>query len=479
MKLRLEHLIRGRRGQRGVMLAVVLFLAAITAFGTLYLSRSLIDHQRLNHRQRDLTRALYAAEAGVALVQHWSNFPADYTPNPTLFSRTTSTPNFPNLRAVLTGGGMTINSASLVSLGEGQFHASDGSDVSHLDSIQFLPPAAGDPVTCFFRLVCTGKSASGMSRTITAYMNASQSVTVSLPAALLSYNVAAAFGNARIHWGEAWAKGNFNMLNNSQMDYVSAGSTSFDPWAVYRTEGSIIFPNNWHWGNNKDLYDDTRQQPGAAPANGKYAAAFFQHLPAGTLNWPVFDYQTFKDMAMAHGRYYGTDASGNIYKNGIKDSAHRVDFLTEFGVPNRDTYPYDLLFIDTTNGQPPAADGSNLATISASGNSLGLKGVFWIGANFDGGGVGSPPFVLDARDPSGNPPPSGQLSQIFLEGVLYSAGTVSMAGNCGVYGSVVAQRGFSGGGTPDVYYNHDLAAGLVLNNGNVGSNFILALEKNN
>lgn len=478
MHLRLTHLIHGHRGRRGVMLAVVLFLVSITAFGALYLSRSLLDHQRLNRRQRDLTRALYAAEAGIALIQHWSNFPADYTPNPTLFMRTSSTPNFPSLRAVLAGGGMTIDSAALTSLGEGQFRSGSGADVSHLDSIQLIPPAAGDPVTCFFKIVCTGHAASGLTRTVTGYLNASQTITISLPAALLSYNVAAAFGNARIHWGEAWSKNGFSMLNKSQMNYIATGSIGYDPWAVYRTENWIIFPNNWHWGSGSDLYDPTRQQPGAAPASGQFASAFFQRLPAGTLTWPTFDYQTFKDMAKAHGRYYSTDAGGNIYKSGIEDSAHRVGFLTEFGVPNRDTYPYDLIFIDTVNGQPPDADGSNLATIGASGTSLGLKGVFWIGANFNGSGVGSPPFVLDARDPAGNPPPGGRLSQIFLEGVLYSAGTVEMSGNCGVYGSVVAQRGFSGGGTPDIYYNHDLASGLILNNGNIGSNLILALEKN-
>jgi hypothetical protein len=161
-----------------------------------------------------------------------------------------------------------------------------------------------------------------------------------------------------------------------------------------------------------------RINPGEAPASGNYDHVFEQHLPAGTLSWPELDYQTFKDMALAHGRYYGTDAAGIIYRDGIKDSAHRVDFLTEFGVPNRDTAPYDLVFIDTIDAQPPAADGSNLATVSVSGNGLGLKGVFWMGANFSGGGVGSPPFILDAEDPNGDPPPGGRLSKIFLEGVL-------------------------------------------------------------
>ena len=379
---------------------------------------------------------------------------------------------------MLTGGGMTVNASTLNALGEGQFTSDHGDSISRIDTIQILPPQAGDPIACLFKVISTGRSSNGIQRKVTAYMNASQLYTITLPAALLSYNVAAAFGNARIHWGQAWSKNDFNMLNNSQMDYMVSGSSGFDQWARYRTEGGINFPTNWHWGTGQDLYDASRPQPGLAPASGQYAGAFEQHLPAGTLQWPTFDYQTFKDMALAHGRYYGTDAAGNVYRNGIKDAAHRIDFLTEFGVPNRDTAPYDLMFIDTINGAAPRSDGSNMATINVSGNGLGLKGVFWIGANFGGSGIGSPPFILDAEDPNGTPPPSGKLSQIFLEGVLYAAGTVEMSGNCGVYGSVVAQRGFSGGGTPDIWYNHQLASGLQIGNGNVGSNFKMALEKN-
>lgn len=468
---------RNSRLRRGTILMTTLVLMAVAAFGALLMSRTLLDQNNLNLRRRELARALYAAEAGVALVQHWSNFPADYTPDPTLFVRGAGTPYFQRLSTVLAGGGVTISASTLAGLGEGRFTSDFSYAVSQIDKIEILPPHASDPIASFCKIRCTGRSANGITRVIRAYATISQPITVSLPAALLSYNVASAFGNARIHWGEAWSKANFNMLNKSQMDYVAQGSLGYDAWAVYRTEGSIIFPNNWHWGNGQDLYDSTRQQPGLAPASGNYANAFQQHVPPGTLQWPTFDYLTFKNMAKAHGRYYSTDASGNIYRDGIEDTAHRVDFLTEFGVPNRDTAPYDLLFIDTIDNTAPKSDGSNLATISATGNSLGLKGIFWIGANFDGGGVGSPPFILDAQDPAGNPPPGGRLSQIFLEGVLYAAGTVAMSGNCGVYGSVVAQRGFSGGGTPDIWYNHKLAAGLELDNGNVGSNLAVALEK--
>ena len=60
---------------------------------------------------------------------------------------------------------------------------------------------------------------------------------------------------------------------------------------------------------------------------------------------------------------------------------------------------------------------------------------------------------------------------------MYAAGTVALGGNAGVYGSVIAQRGFIGGGTPDIYYNYKLADGLEMNNGNTGSVFQIVLQK--
>jgi hypothetical protein len=465
------------RARRGTILATTMVLVALAAFGALMLSRTELDQKRLNGRRRDLARALYAAEAGISLVQHWSNFPADYTPSPFLFLRGCSSPEFPLLRAILSGGGrIRIAQSTLAALREAQFRSDYGYTVANLDSLEILPPEAGDPVACFLKIRATGKALSGITKQVTGYMTITPHIKVQLPGALLSEKVASTNGNARIHWGQSWSQNTFEMLNKSQMDYLIPWSINYDPWAKYRTESNIGFNSTWSLGTGADLYDLSRRFPGALPASGVYANAFEQHIPAGTLQWPNFDYLEFKQMAMSHGRYYSTDAAGVIYKNG--DPARPVDFLTEFGVNNRDTYPYDLVFIDTINRQPPSANGSNLATIKASGNGLGLKGIFWIGANFDGSGIGNPPFVLDAQDPNGNPPPGGKLQQIFLEGVLYAAGTVAMAGNCGVYGSVVAKQGFTGGGTPDIWYNNKLASGLEVNNGNVGSNLTLALEKN-
>ncbi len=479
------------RGRRGSTLAIALVLLALTSLALVWLADMLVNHQRLNRRKMELARAYYIAEAGVAQVMHWGNYPASYTLAPTLFERVlvydpsetgsglvnvTADPHeiFPNLSAALSGSYL-ITESMLDSLNVGQFTSEAETPIGRIVEIELLPAEVGDPVSCFFKIRSVGRSTSGLERTVLVYVNASPILSINLPAALFSFNVAAAFGNARVHWGESWTLRDFSMLNRSQMTYLRSSSSDYDPWARYRSEGNIIFPSNWTWGEGRDLYNPLRTQPGAAPASGQFADAFHQRLPAGTLSRPEFDYQTFKEHALAHGRYYGTDAAGNIYRNGIKTSANRVtDFMSEFGVPDRESAPYDMIFIDTINGQPPAADGSNLATINASGTSVGLKGIFYIGANFDASGVGSP-FSLTGYNPDGD---ASTLQKIFTDGVIYTAGTCALAGNAGVYGSVVAQRGFTGGGTPDIYFNNELKKGLILDNGNAGSVFQVMLQTN-
>ena len=92
-----------------------------------------------------------------------------------------------------------------------------------------------------------------------------------------------------------------------------------------------------------------------------------------------------------------------------------------------------------------------------SGSSVALKGLYWIAANLDAGGVGSP-SLLNAISPDGA---SHALEKIFLEGMLYAAGTLKLSGNAGIYGAAITQRGFAGGGSPDIYFDHRLAKGMT------------------
>lgn len=467
------------RHRRGSILTVTFFLCLLMAIATLWASRTLLDHQKTNKRRRDINRAYYAAEGGVAQVLHWGNYPDEYDNLGAdgVFYRDPDTDFFPNISAAMAGGSEVVLSSDKY----GKFVSKYNYDVSSIKKITLVPPDPdNDPVSCLFKVLSEGQTASGSNRNVLAYIqpNPLDTIIIQIPAGLISMGSASLGGNPLVHWGETWTKGDLNLVGKSHASHLDNTSQDYDPWAKYRTESRIIFPNTWKSGEGLDIYQEsTRRYPGTAPASGHYANAFEQFIPTGTLEWPDFLslYDILKQFAIAHGRYYSTDSSGNIYKDGIEDPAHKVDFSTEFEITDRATAPYDLVFIDTIDGNLPAADGSNLATIKSSGQNTGLKGIFWIGANFQQTGSGAPPLLIGAELPDGTPT---DLEGIYLDGILYTAGRLELGGNAGIYGSVIANGGFDTNGTPNIYFNHKIMDGFELDKGNVGSVFKVVLQKN-
>lgn len=474
---------RSRRA-RGSILAVSLVVMSLAAIASLLMVRTLLDHQRLNERRRSLWTAFYAGEAGVAQVQQWALYPTQYTPNTALFASSgagaTFATRYPALyAAVHANGGLAISESTLEGMSVGQFTSSHSQTIGKTKTIQLQAPSAGDPVTSDFKILSTGRAGkSGTERRVLAYATLNPVINIKVPAALISYNGVGVNGNAKVHWGEAWSKNNMNMQAQNQYSYLSS-----DPKAIFRTEALI---NSWGggWatsGKNPDV-NLALTYPTDMGVKAAWDNHFYQGVPSAAFDawggWPTFDYSTFKQMALAHGRYYSTDAAGNIYRDGVEDNAHKVDFLTEFGVANHASAPYDLVFIDTTNGSPsvdhpPAADGSNIANINANGANIGLKGVYWLGANFAGTGLNNG-YSMTMTSPYG----TTANASVFLDGVMYTAGTMAMQGGTSVYGSIVAQKGFTGGGTPDIYYNSALASGIPVGSGNVGSPFKITLSSN-
>jgi hypothetical protein len=470
----------GKSSARGSVLVAAMVMVVLASFASLLMARTLLDQQHLNQRRRDLSRAFYAAEAGIQLINYWglnNAAAATYQPNPTVFLPGNDL-SFSNLKAAMGGSGFTITADDLkTTVSTNEFRAKSEYEVATIQKIEILPVTAADlagtlyegkAADFLFKAVSTGRCGrAGIERKVAAFYKINlNALNLKLDAALLSFGSAGESGNARIHWGEAWSKMDFQIPQKSQM-----GNLDTDKWITFRTEGKFTGLSGFSRGVGMDLANlETAIQPGAAPASGVYEDKFYQHLPAGTLKWPLFDYQTFKNQALARGRYYTLDGNGNVYKNGKV-----VDFLTEFGVANRDTAPYDLAFIDTVDRKDPLLTNTKLATITVSGKSLGLKGVFWIGANLDAGGCGDPPPVT-AKDPDGA---VWVKEKIFLEGAMYTAGIADLGGNSGVYGSIVTQRGYGAKGTPDIWYNVELKKGLEYGKGNAGpGNFSLVLQRN-
>jgi hypothetical protein len=495
-----ENLFQRTGKKRGSILVVTFFLVMITAFGSIWMVTTMQDHQKLNARRMDLGRAYFAAEAGVQQVLHWGNNPEEYdnVDSAGLFYRDPDTGEFPNLTETLNEAGEYVISDELLAT----FASRHNFNISNIKSITLIPPNDNDPVTCLFKIRSEGITISGASRRVLAYVEPTpfDSLEVQINAGLLSLAAASQHGNGRVHWGESWSKSDFDMLTKPQSSYLDNTDAEYDPFTKYRSEGNLLFPSSWKIYNpakpNKpgDIHDvETERFPGTDPASGNYENGFEQLIPDGVLEWPDFrsKYEIFKKQSYLHGRYYSTDENGNIYKDGVEDEAHKINFDLEFAVADRADSPYDIVFIDTIDGNPPADDNSNIATISNSGQNYGMKGIFYICANYDQAGTGKP-AELDVEKPVFNADGSVSLVPwhlpepdvgngnygVYLDGVFYCAGTAHFQGSPVIYGSVIAEQGYLSGGTPEIYFNYNLKAGLEISNGNVGSVFNIRLQKN-
>lgn len=498
------HTAFRRRAASALM--VTLCLTMLVSVGVLLMARTFVDQNRLNMRRRELWRAFNHAEAGIASIQHWALNPNDFTLDTSLFTvdqggvegaegtgLISATGEFdtayPQLyNAIHSAGpdGFEITEAMLDQMNEGRFSTSDNRQLGRIERIRLVAPSAADPVVSDFKIFSTGVTVQGVRREVLAYATLSPVMAIKIPAALISYKNLAVNGNAKIHWGEAWAKGNISMESQNQYGYLST-----DPAAIWRTEGLInSWGGGWRVGGANPDINPAMMFPNTMGVKNPWRMSadqtnghFYQGVPTGSFpngGWPQFEYTTFKQLALEHGRYYSTDAAGNIYRNGVETASNRIDFMTEFGHTDPNSVPYDLIFIDTVNGSPtvdapPAADGSNLATIDPGpSGDKGLKAILYVGANFNANGTGNPP-TISAEDPEGN---SASLNQIFLDGVMIAAGWVEMGGNRGIYGSAIAMGGWKGSGTPNVYYDNTLQNGVNMGNGNAGSPFRITLENN-
>jgi len=428
--------------KKAAILVTTMFLCTIVALSTVWLVSTLLDQQKTNRRRRELLTAYYAAQSGLSQVLHWGNFPIEYDNNTgtsAFFFRDLTTNTFPNLEAALprnSGTSLTITSNKLRS-----FVSKYNLDISKIESIELIAPADSDPVPCVFKVRSVGSTPSGAKRSVFAYLNPNplQDVDLQLGAGIISLAMGIQNGNGIAHWGESWSRSDFSLINKSQADNLDNTSREYDPFARYRTEARLLFNSTWKEGIGMDVVDvATARYPGRAPARGNYANGFEQFIPQGTLDWPDFlgSYQAFKDLARMHGRYYSTDSAGNIYRSGIKDKDHKVDFVIEFADADRESSPYDFVFIDTIDGNPPAANNSNIATISNSGTMAGMKGIYYICSNYRQGGSGNPADLHTAEKPILNS--DGRVSfemttlrKVFLDGNYLHGWKYAVSGAAG------------------------------------------------
>ncbi len=477
------------RRSRGSILVTTFFICTLAALSTVWMVRTLLDHQRANRRRRELKNAYFAAQAGVQQVLQWANYPNQYDNLDELgfFYRDMTSGEFPNMTAAFATSSEIVVPEDKLSA----FTSKYNTDVAKISEIRLIAPDPdNDPVPCLLKVRSEGIAPGGASRRILAYLlpNPIATTEVELGAGLISLSTVAVTGNADVRWGECWSRQPLSVPSESQAKQIlSSRSPNYDPFARYRTESNLVFDSTWDIGIGKEIFDpNTRRFPGAAPAIGYYEAALEQFIPEGELEWPDFKtkYQAFKDHARSHGRYYSTDINGNIYRDGIEDVDHLVDFNIEFGNADRANAPYDLVFIDTVDNNPPTPydNPANLATIKNSGTGVGMKGVYYVCANIEQTGQGNPADLMAEKLVINADGSLGYvyelIRKVYLDGVLYSMGTIDYGGNPTIYGSVVTEGGFTGGGVPLIYFNPRLRDGLEIPHGNIGSVLHTQLLKN-
>ena len=478
----------GARSRRGsILMASVTILLSVGFVVAAYML-FVRDGARSAVRDRSRMAALYAAEAGVAQVVNWYNFPTSYTatPNPFVpFTYNLTISQIPYTSYIDpagltrynqgTGGSetpVTIPAAALA-----QLASSPGGTnlVSTVSDITITSPTGTMPLggKAVARITSTGRASNGVKQIVSVILQEDAPPYFVAPAAIMSFQGTNSGGNADVHWGEVWAKSNVAMQNNFTGWYPNPTQ---DQWFKIRTEGMLFKGSLGNYANG-----DINQGYSSTPI------PFGQHnyyLPyEGTSNnswtpytqtlrqwqkdipWPNYDYQSWKDYVREHQLpYYKTrpnDSNLYPYNYDTDTVGGAVSFDTAFSSnPSSPDYnnPNKLIsFIDTTDGQAPAANGSNMTTVQCSGNSVHTRGLIFMGANFDKGGAGNPPSMRVQK-----PPPDLSdftIPAVFHNGFLCSWGTINLQGNATIFGALFARDGFTGGGTPTVYYNSKLGDG--------------------
>lgn len=307
--------------------------------------------------------------------------------------------------------------------------------------------------------------------------------------------------------------------DDGQYSWANQARNRKDPWFAFRTNG--VFRN--HQGNQ---YADGRERQAFnnSPLTPDLGDLYYQpfhpdYLHSSNtsshegldnmrqhqeLEFPNYDYDEWKRFFQLYDLpYFWTDASGTVYGRERDPSSNNYgeivgkSYQNWFGVspsdPNYNEFLQQFAFIDSVpvddNGNPgPTVDGipvvnetyyprhpnhpaAVVPTISVAGGGTHTRGAMFINADMDMSGQGNPPGWQDLLDADGDyivrrpdgTLPSSESMRISHSGLMYSWGQINLSGNRTFYGSVHAEKGYAGNGTPEVYYNARLRDGSWLN----------------
>ncbi len=437
--------------KRGSTIILSLVMFSILALSMVSFMAFQSTMTRTGMRQRDRLRAFYVAESGIHQVVHWFNRPETYTPDPAKFNRFESTGSYMNENGESRFSSIIVIPENMLP----EFRDQEGQYIGKVVSLTLHPPEDEDPSPALCRIESVGEAITGVRRTVVMLVNREEPLSLSCPAAVISLDTSHWGGQFGIHWGEVWSKGDVHLPGIST---PFENALSEDPWLAIRSEN--------HLRMNSKKYADGTLNGSPSPLD---ASAVNYHQPwldtepfnrlyqHDTIRWPIFDYEIFKVSAQRRGRYYSTDSDGNIYRDGIEDKAHQTSSWDEEFAMSPDD-PYEFVFIDTIDGNPPADDGANLATIRIQGHDTHTKGVFYVAANIIIAGAGNAP-AISAHRPDGI---EAVITKVRHQGLFICSGIMDQRANNTFYGAVYAGMGYGNFGSPEVYYDARLSDGLFM-----------------
>jgi len=365
--------------------------------------------------------------------------------------------------------------------------------------LKVLLPRSGAPANTLFTFKSTAitYTKQGGSVTRIAYMDLGPPHELLLisPAGIIAANMMGVNGQFNLWWGEAWGIGDIAMRMNRGVDNSNppwgwrANADSgqhVDEWTKYRSTGYLTDLNNTRLVDNSSINDVGAWEKGTKYRDTLYqfeGQTFLDKINQTldkfrTLNDPDKGYEFWKDVAIRRDTYFRVAANGNVYDSqsrqlyisgGVLNTTGAGDTLTadsaiEYFRSLTDAF---VVFFDTTDGNPPAADGSNYANITFRGNieSGASHGLLYVAGNFDVGGSGQPP-AMPIRDPDEieagiDPEDAAKSENVFHDGIIFAYGNYGHPGmgNPIVYGSVITNGSYLAGGSPYIFYDASLKEG--------------------
>jgi len=456
---------------------------------------------RMTQRRIEREAVYYTAEAGVDQVIHYFNFPAEYADNTAFFTQDATTASYyadtdadgigdTNVftTRMVSGSRILVDSSTSPNPLTFGYLMGDGENRAEVTDLTVSLPTAADLTQtprAIMVVTSQAENAVGQTRIVRATLGADPPFLLQVPAAIISLApTASANGQGNVHWGEAWFDTNFQLPNGG----LNNLTTISDPWVNFRSTGHVLMSNgkyaNGSNGSNTPLPSTAPNyyQPwGDNGAGGEFDpnhTNIHQHTDYSSLDWPdPLDYDWWRNAAQTRGLYFSWNAAGNKLVSGQSgqelttaqffDEINQMSEVTT-GASGADQNLPDptIIFVDTLDGNEPQADGSNWCDLQvtggAGGNDIFLRGVFYVGGDvtfnirgMDGLWLQDPDRVDDPNSGS-----EQQVDDIFLNGLFYCEGMMSMVGSPGVYGALLARNGFGTGGNGEVWYDARLKSGF-------------------